>query len=182
VRVDAVADRVYKDWFQTASPVFEAWLPDHKHLRRLETVWKPSPLYFVTTCVENRRPVLADAGVLSILRDEFIEAERRYGWRVGRFVVMPDHLHFFCISDEAVGSASLSRFVGGFKQWSAKLVLAEKHLPPPLWQKQFFDHLLRSNESYDSKWIYVRENPVRAGLVKSAEAWPFGGEISTIVR
>jgi hypothetical protein len=55
-------------------------------------------------------------------------------------------------------------------------------LAPPLWQKQFFDHVLRSNESYDSKWLYVRENPTRAGLVDSADSWPYGGEIFAIVR
>jgi hypothetical protein len=32
----------------------------------------------------------------------------------------------------------------------------------PIWQREFFDHLLRSEESYDQKWNYVRENPVRA--------------------
>ena len=47
----------------------------------------------------------------------------------------------------------------------------------PHWQKDFFDHVLRSEESYQEKWHYVRENPVRAGLVKSWEDWPFRGEI-----
>jgi putative transposase len=37
----------------------------------------------------------------------------------------------------------------------------------PHWQKDFFDHVLRSEEPYQEKWHYVRENPVRAGLVKS---------------
>jgi len=45
------------------------------------------------------------------------------------------------------------------------------------WQKDFFDHVLRSEESYEEKWHYVRENPVRAGLVKRWQDWPFGGEI-----
>jgi len=47
----------------------------------------------------------------------------------------------------------------------------------PHWQKGFFDHVLRSEESYEEKWHYVRENPVRAGLVKDREEWPFWGEI-----
>ena len=45
-----------------------------------------------------------------------------------------------------------------------------------------FDRLLRSDESYESKWLYVRDNPVRAGLVDAAEDWPYGGEIATIAR
>ena len=49
--------------------------------------------------------------------------------------------------------------------------------PPPHWQKTFFDHLLRSGESYSHKWSYVRENPVRARLVSETEDWAFTGEI-----
>jgi hypothetical protein len=47
----------------------------------------------------------------------------------------------------------------------------------PHWQKGFFDHLIRSDESHAEKWKYVRENPVRAGLVAKAEDWPYGGFI-----
>src|SRR5438067_9485211 len=37
---------------------------------------------------------------------------------------------------------------------------------------RIFDHLLRSEESYDQKWNYVRDNPVRANLAQSAAEWP----------
>jgi hypothetical protein len=50
-------------------------------------------------------------------------------------------------------------------------------IPIPHWQKGFFDHLIRNSESYAQKWEYVRENPVRAGLVKHADAWPYQGEL-----
>jgi putative transposase len=52
-----------------------------------------------------------------------------------------------------------------------------KGIPAPHWQKGFFDHILRNEESYCGKWSYVRENPVRAGLVKNWQEWPFVGEI-----
>jgi hypothetical protein len=51
-----------------------------------------------------------------------------------------------------------------------------------IWEEGFFDHVLRGNESYSQKWNYVRENPVRAGLVKSAPAGPYQGEIVYIDR
>ena len=51
-----------------------------------------------------------------------------------------------------------------------------------IWQRGFFDHLLRSAESYGQKWNYVRENPVRAGLVAQPEDWPYAGEIVRIDR
>jgi len=155
-------------------------LPAYKHLRRLESVWVESQVYFLTICVAGRRRVLANTQAFGVLRAELEAARERYGWAVGRFVVMPDHLHFFCASDQEPESASLSRFVGGFKQWTAKQILRAAGLPPPLWQKQFFDHLLRSSESYESKWRYVCENPVRAGLVEAVEDWPYGGEIAVL--
>ena len=49
-------------------------------------------------------------------------------------------------------------------------------------EEGFFDHVLRSNESYSQKWNYVRENPVRSGLVKSVADWPYQGEIVYIDR
>ena len=50
----------------------------------------------------------------------------------------------------------------------------------PHWQEGFFDHLLRSYESYAQKWEYVRMNPVRAQLSKTPEDWPYQGEIVRI--
>jgi len=52
----------------------------------------------------------------------------------------------------------------------------------PLWQPGFFDHVLRSDESYSQKWEYVRENPVRAGLVRRIDEWPYQGELVVIDR
>lgn len=47
----------------------------------------------------------------------------------------------------------------------------------PYWQKGFFDHGLRSAESCQEKWLYVQQNPVRAGLVQHADEWSYQGEI-----
>lgn len=52
--------------------------------------------------------------------------------------------------------------------------------PLPHWQQGFFDHLIRSSESYAQKWEYVRENPVRAGFVTAADTWPYQGEFVRI--
>ena len=91
---------------------------------------------------------------------------------------MPDHLHFFCAPGGSGDPASLSRFVGRFKQWSAKEILHVTKLSAPLWQREFFDHVLR----YDVKQQYVMENPVRAGLVQRPEDWNYRGEIAPLLR
>ena len=58
--------------------------------------------------------------------------------------------------------------------------LLHVRIQKPHWQEDFFDHLLRSHESYAEKWNYSRYNPVRAGLVKTAEQWSYEGEIGRI--
>jgi REP element-mobilizing transposase RayT len=148
----------------------------HKHLRRLDTVWIEPAIYFVTICANGRRPILANESAHAILREELAAAPQRHGWSVGRYVVMPDHLHFFC-----AGVSTLSQFAGAFKEWTAKRLTASG-AAAPIWQREFFDHLLRSNESYADKWTYVRENPVRGGLVSRAADWPYAGEIERLER
>ena len=151
-----------------------------QHLRRLDSVWREPPIYFLTTCTASRRALLANAAVDRILRQEFSAAADRYGWLVGRFTIMPDHLHVFCAPGGGREATSLATFVGGLKQWSAKRIAKMLGVEAPIWQAEFFDHLLRSRESYADKWRYVVENPVRAGLVETSRDWPFAGEIHSL--
>ncbi len=88
---------------------------------------------------------------------------------------MPDHVHFFCAEQAAGAKQNLSRFIGAWKEWTAKALVKTLNLSAPIWQKQFFDHVLRGGESYAEKWSYVRENPVRAGLVAQWDEWPWQG-------
>lgn len=89
---------------------------------------------------------------------------------------MPDHLHLFVSGDRAF---QFGRWVGLFKQTLGKAVVRPA-TADPLWERGFFDHVMRSHESYDQKWEYVRANPVRAGLVAAVEHWPYAGEIVRI--
>jgi len=91
---------------------------------------------------------------------------------------MPDHVHLFVRGSQGF---TLGSWVGQLKQPLAKAARLSR-AKTQLWEEGFFDHVLRSNESYSQKWNYVRENPVRAGLVKSAEDWPYQGEIAYIDR
>src|SRR5260370_6600449 len=81
---------------------------------------------------------------------------------------MPDHVHFFVRGNP---DFVLSSWVGGLKRAMSVAGLNQSHgtrLPiqrKSLWQPGFFDHVLRNDESYAQKWEYVRENPVRGGIV-----------------
>lgn len=150
-------------------------MPEHGHLKRLDRVWIPGAIYFITACTHGRRPVLAAPAIHEVLRREWELAQTKHGWLIGRYVVMPDHVHFFCAEQPTGANHGLSRFIGSWKEWTAKRVRGNLTEPGPLWQEEFFDHELRSDESYGDKWAYVRENPVREGLAASWEAWPYQG-------
>jgi len=148
-------------------------LQDVKRLSRLEMVFTEAPVYFITACTEKRRHLLATEGAHEIFRNFCVNA-RESGVLVGRYVLMPDHLHLFvCIPPGAVG---LSAWMKSLKNTLSKH-WRESGIEAPHWQKGFFDHLIRSSESHAEKWKYVRKNPVRAGLVANAEDWPYAGAI-----
>jgi len=151
--------------------------PLHKHLKRLSRITVTDAVYFITVCTHSRRRVLDNAVTAGVLRDEWASARERHGWRVGRYVVMPDHVHFFCQELPGGAKRSLSQFMKQWKEWSAKGVCRRLSLEAPVWQAGFFDHVLRSAESYAEKWAYVRGNPVRAGLVALWDDWPHQGWI-----
>jgi putative transposase len=159
----------------------------HKHLRRLERVWIDQPIYFITTCTKDRHRILARREVARVLVDEWSAAHERHGWAVGRYVIMPDHVHFFCRAE--LDAKPLPEFVGHWKSWTSRRIRRTQRpgsatpatMRTALWQPEFFDHVLRSHESYSEKWNYVRENPVRAGLVSTADEWKYAGEIEVLM-
>lgn len=142
-------------------------------LTRLESLYTEAPVYFITTCTQGRRRLLDNEGAHEAFRG-FCEGARERGALVGRYVLMPDHLHLFvCIPP---GEMGLSAWMKSLKNSLSKH-WRERGIEAPHWQKGFFDHLIRNNASHAEKWKYVRENPVRAGLVERAEDWPYAGRI-----
>jgi putative transposase len=145
---------------------------------RLQRLFPSNPVFFVTLCTYRRQRVLASDAV----HTSFIQfAERAYADRsiaVGRYVIMPDHVHLFVTGPD---DFDLGRWIGTLKQVLAKARVREQ-AREPFWQRGFFDHVLRSEESYGQKWNYVRDNPVRARLVEKTDDWPYAGEIIVIDR
>lgn len=161
------------------------------------------PLCFVTACTEDRKPILANTNVHEDFQ-KFCEVELARGIFVGKYVLMPDHLHLFvafgeeyeaalvesrtCRSQtDATGEGAVAavcdRRLSPLSEWMKSLknslskTLRGMGVPAPHWQKSFFDHVMRSEESYTEKWLYVVENPVRKRLVTRPEEWPYQGEI-----
>lgn len=143
--------------------------PAHLPLRELPN---QSAIVLLTVCTDRRRALLARAEVMELLITTWQRSDR---WLVGRFVILPDHLHAFCAPNGPEAPA-LAAWV---KYW--KTLVSRRWPWPaehPVWQLGFWDRQLRSGEHYSARWDYVRNNPVRHGLVVDVGAWPYQGELN----
>src|SRR5262245_6599590 len=141
--------------------------------KRLKWTYSDSPIYFLTLVAHDRQKLLANAAVHGAFV-VFAERVTNCGVAVGRYVLGHDHIHMF--AGFAPDSIGLSKCVKSLKN-SVSKCLRRRGCSAPHWQKGFFDHILRSDESFYEKWSYVRNNPVRAGLVTDPADWEFQGEI-----
>ncbi len=136
-----------------------------------------TPLYFITFNTQDRRPILANPEV----HKAFVAAANTansQGATVGRYVIMPDHIHLFI---RIGANAKLGLSITCLKRNITKCI--HESIPNlHVWQDGFFDHLIRNAESYAEKWEYVYQNPVRADLVDDPKQWPYQGEFRTIDR
>jgi len=92
-------------------------------------------------------------------------------WRVPEFVVMPSHIHFLV----EFLKAGLKESLESFKERTARK--ATKILGwhgQRFWQREWFDHWVRSPEEEIEYTNYIRNNPVKAGLVEDYRLWPYG--------
>jgi REP element-mobilizing transposase RayT len=134
-----------------------------------------TPLYFFTACTAGRRPLLANEEAMRCLTDLWTKSCVLDGWNVGRFVLMPDHVHFF--ASASPDARKRAEWIKLWKSVSARRLTETLGVTAPFWQPDTFDHILRSGVSYSQKWEYMRMNPVRAGLAQKAEEWRSQGEI-----
>ena len=138
-------------------------LPQRIWLHHAPPGWATDSTYFITLCCQTRGP---DQLCLASASTKLLAAVRHYHeqqrWHVSLWLLMPDHLHALvsCPRNEA-----LARVVATWKRFTAR----EAGI---VWQKGFFDHRLRRDESFEEKAYYIRMNPVRKGLVAQPEAWP----------
>ena len=131
--------------------------------------WDQSVIYFVTICVVDRRPVLANKEALDAFK---LTVSKLQHWHVLAAILMPDHLHVL-VAPTKERDAKLGNFSAALKRWM-------RHELKATWRSQpgCFDRLLRSGDSIHEKWVYVQENPARSGLVKRWEDWPYRYEFN----
>jgi putative transposase len=125
-------------------------------------------IIFDTVCTKDRKPWLATEQVHQLLREIWQGAT---AWLVGRYVIMPDHIHFFAAATE-----SEIPYENWVKYWKSQFSKRHKN-PEHRWLTDHWDVRIRSEAKYEEKWDYAWQNPVRAGLVTKPEDWHFQGVI-----
>jgi putative transposase len=143
------------------------------HFATVESGFR-SKIIFLTVCTNRRRPLLANKDAARRIVDAWQAADL---WRVGRYVIMPDHIHLFCAPGTLVAT-QLKNWMAFWKNHTSRAWPVRKQLP--LWQRDYWDRQMRRGDSYSAKWEYVRSNPVRHGFVARAEDWPYQGELNTL--
>ena len=139
--------------------------PIRRWLRHDRPAWvdHADPI-FITLCGQPR-------GLNQLARDDAwaaqLEASERLRavgyWSPMLTLAMPDHVHILA---RVAARPGLGSVLTAFKR-------KVSYLHSVRWQKGGFDHRIRSDDHLREKWAYVLANPVRAGLVADASAWPF---------
>jgi len=124
-------------------------------------------IVWVTVCAKVRVPWVAKEPVQNALHD--IWHRTATAWLVSDYLLMPDHLHFFCAP--ARPDFPIERWVAFWKdRFSRRCGDASW-----VWQRGVFHHRVRNEDEYQEKWTYVMQNPVRKGLVAAPDEWPYKG-------
>ena len=164
-------------------------LPERKVIRLKDYDYSQNGAYFVTICTNNRAPyfgalsspssnVGADSISARIIKEVFAKTIAHYpAVECPIFKVMPDHFHAIIVIERAdmESAPTLSDVMQCFKRWSTiEYTKAVKdNLVPPydkkLWQRGFYDHVIRNEADYLECMEYIEQNPLKAHLLKQKD-------------
>ena len=135
-------------------------------------------VYFVTVCTCKMRmlfwenpmcldsaPVEGKLNFAGKIADEIIRAlPDIFEVKIEKYVIMPNHIHMLIfVTERSVGNganAMLCRIVGYAKR-KISLALREKGVDEIIWQRSFYDHIVRNEEDYKRIWKYIENNPIK---------------------
>jgi len=156
----------------TKATLFMVFL--HKNIRLPAPRYEGEQWHFVTICCAGRRPLLIDAGRAAWIIDELRRHAAAHEMSVYAFCAMPDHLHVLVMGLRP--TSHLLPFVKGLKQKTAYEFRKKVHRD--LWQKKFYDHILRQDDSVERVAGYIWMNPVRKGICADPREYPYSGSFA----
>ncbi|HET6956287.1 MAG TPA: transposase [Vicinamibacterales bacterium] len=129
--------------------------------------------YSLTFCTERRQALFTTRDVVDMVLEQISRAAVECRFEIIAYCAMPDHLHL--LSEGQRPDSDAKRFIARAKQYSG-YYYKQAH-GSALWQRYGFEHVLRDEELALVVAKYILENPVRAGLVKRVEDYPFVGSM-----
>ena len=150
---------------------------ERKNMRLREYDYAQEGPYFITVCTdkkksilavfepgeEGRQPKIKPTELGSMTESVLQELTHRYGFDLYAYVVMPNHVHLL-ISPGKSGM-TVGKFIGAWKsvvsnRWQ-KVCTSRGVVMGKLWQRNYYDHVIRKETDFLEKWKYIEENPVK---------------------
>ncbi|HIC94612.1 MAG TPA: transposase [Anaerolineae bacterium] len=141
-----------------------------RSLRLQEFDYSRPFIYHAIVGTKGREAIFETLEAVRIAINCLIDQASALNYEVFAFCFMPDHLHLLCQPGE--GAPSLDVFIGRFKSLSTRS-LAQAGFGWKIWQRGFYDHILRKEEDLWALARYIADNPVRKGLVEDYKEYPF---------
>ena len=143
----------------------------------------PGITYFFTVVTYKRRKILVIPEGRQMLRDVVDEVRQLRPFTVCGWVLLPDHIH--CIWTLPENDCDYSKRWGmikaGFSKRAKNLFhrnewmtdSKRKHREATIWQRRFWEHMIRDEDDFRRHMDYIHFNPVKHGLVKRVRDWPY---------
>jgi REP element-mobilizing transposase RayT len=139
-------------------------LPVRKRIHLKEFDYSGSGyIYFVTICTKNKVNHFSDSKIADIISNELDERVKMKEIILYCYCIMPDHLHLLLSLSENYRK-KLQNWISAFKRFTVKIV-KDKFGITDLWQVNFYERILRQEESIETVGNYIISNPVRKGIV-----------------
>ena len=143
-----------------------------KPLRLDEFEYKGSYfVYHITICTSNKQPYFLEPRIAKVIEDALVFRRNKNEIVLFCYCVMPDHLHILLSLNDTYAKR-LQEWVSAFKRYTSKATYELCGIKP-LWQKNFFDHVVRKEESLNNIAEYIVNNPVRKGIIEEWEQYPY---------
>jgi putative transposase len=125
--------------------------------------------YFATTNVEPRRDLFQVEKIARLFIEVLLGYREQKKYLLHEFVLMPDHFHLILTPTAITLERAMQLVKGGFSFQLNKNLKAKRDI----WQPSFVDRRVRDSLEYAKFKDYVRQNPVKRGLVRMAEEYPY---------
>ena len=146
-----------------------------KKVSNLRRCYLPERVVFVTTSTKNKQLVFKKAENARILADVLYDLRKESKLKLYAFAVMPDHLHFIFLP---LTPENLSTILHKLKRRSSREIHKKDKSKGTLWERRFYDRILRNDLEFAKAIDYIHWNPVKGGLSETTEGYPFSSASS----